>query len=80
MRDFLKRLDCPDKDEDVVNALEPLIVEPANRMYERDEHPWDGSASKPEDFNKPIPWEELHPAGHDPKARLAVQDEEGVVA
>jgi hypothetical protein len=42
MRDFLKRLDCPDKDEDVVNALEPLIVEPANRMYERDEHPWDG--------------------------------------
>ena len=35
---------------------------------------------KPEDFNKPIPWEELHPAGHDPKARLAVQDEEGVVA
>jgi predicted TIM-barrel fold metal-dependent hydrolase len=35
---------------------------------------------KPEDFNKPIPWEELHPAGHDPKARLAVQDEEGVAA
>ena len=42
MRDFLKRLDCPDKDEDAVNALEPLIVEPANRMYERDDHPWDG--------------------------------------
>ncbi|MFK7894668.1 MAG: amidohydrolase family protein [Myxococcota bacterium] len=35
---------------------------------------------KPEDFNKPIPWEELHPAGHDPKARLAVQDEEDVTA
>jgi len=35
---------------------------------------------KPEDIGKPLPWEELHPAGHDPKARLLVQDEEGIDA
>ncbi|MBK7948785.1 MAG: amidohydrolase [Deltaproteobacteria bacterium] len=34
----------------------------------------------PEDFGKPKRWEELHPAGHDPKARLALQDEEGISA
>jgi predicted TIM-barrel fold metal-dependent hydrolase len=34
----------------------------------------------PEEFGKPVRWEELHPAGHDPKARLAIQDEEGVRA
>ena len=34
----------------------------------------------PEDFGKPVDWHELHPAGHDGKARLAVQDEEGIVA
>ena len=34
----------------------------------------------PEDFGKPRRWEELHPAGHDPKARLALQDEEGIEA
>ena len=33
-----------------------------------------------EDWSRPQRWEELHPAGHDPKARLAVQDEEGVVS
>jgi len=31
-----------------------------------------------ESWNLPVPWSELHPAGHDPKARLAVQDEEGI--
>ena len=31
---------------------------------------------KPEDVGKPVHWEELHPAGHDPKARLGIQDEE----
>ncbi len=34
----------------------------------------------PEKFKEPVPWSALHPAGHDPKARLAVQDEEGVLA
>ena len=34
----------------------------------------------PEDFGKPVTWEELHPAGRDGKARLAIQDEEGVAA
>jgi len=34
----------------------------------------------PEDFGKPVDWHELHPAGHDPAARLAIQDEEGVKA
>lgn len=34
----------------------------------------------PKDFAKPVKWEELHPAGYDPKARLKIQDEEGVVA
>ena len=34
----------------------------------------------PEDFARAIPWEELHPAGHDPKARVAIQEEEGVRA
>ncbi|MCH2169523.1 amidohydrolase [Myxococcota bacterium] len=34
----------------------------------------------PEKWNRPVPWEELHPAGYDPKARLAIQDEEGVLA
>lgn len=31
-----------------------------------------------EDWGKPRPWSALHPAGHDPKARLEIQDEEGV--
>ena len=31
-----------------------------------------------EDWAKPQRWEELHPAGHDPKARLAIQDEENI--
>jgi predicted TIM-barrel fold metal-dependent hydrolase len=35
---------------------------------------------KPEDFGVPARWEDIHPAGNDPKARLAIQDEEGVVA
>jgi len=34
----------------------------------------------PEEFARPVHWEELHPAGHEPKARLAIQDEEGVRA
>lgn len=32
-----------------------------------------------EDWSRPQRWEEIHPAGHDPVARLAVQDEEGIV-
>ena len=32
-----------------------------------------------EDWSRPQRWEELHPAGYDPKARLAIQDEEGIV-
>jgi polyphosphate kinase 2 len=39
MRDFLWCLDYPDKDEEIVNARDPLIVGPASRIYERDEHP-----------------------------------------
>ena len=39
MRDFLSRLDYPDKDEEVVDALDPLIVGSASNIYERDEHP-----------------------------------------
>jgi polyphosphate kinase 2 len=39
MRDYLSRLDYPDKDEEVVNALDPLIVGSARKIYERDEHP-----------------------------------------
>src|SRR5262245_46778525 len=35
---------------------------------------------KPEDIAKPVRWEELSRAGYDPKARLAVQDAEGVDA
>jgi len=35
---------------------------------------------EPKDFAKPVRWEELHPAGHDPKARLLIQDEENIVA
>ena len=34
----------------------------------------------PEDFARAVPWEELHPAGFDPKERLAIQDAEGVLA
>ena len=33
-----------------------------------------------ETWSDPVPWSALHPAGHEPKARLAVQDEEGIVA
>ena len=33
---------------------------------------------EPKDFAKPVDWHELHPAGHDPKERLKIQDEEGV--
>ncbi len=34
----------------------------------------------PEDFARAVPWDELHPAGFDPKERLAIQDAEGVRA
>ena len=34
----------------------------------------------PEKFSAPVDWNELHPAGHEPKARLAIQDEEGIAA
>jgi predicted TIM-barrel fold metal-dependent hydrolase len=34
----------------------------------------------PEQFGKPVKWEELHPAGYDGKARLAIQDEERIAA
>ena len=34
----------------------------------------------PEQFSDPVDWSDLHPAGHDPKARLAIQDEEGITA
>ena len=39
MRHLLSTLDYADKDEDVVGTPDPLIVGPANRIYERDEHP-----------------------------------------
>jgi len=35
---------------------------------------------EPEEFAKPVDWHELHPAGYDPKERLKIQDEEGIVA
>jgi predicted TIM-barrel fold metal-dependent hydrolase len=35
---------------------------------------------KPEDIAKPAAWETLNPAGYDPKARIAIQDIEGVDA
>jgi polyphosphate kinase 2 len=38
MRHILYHLDYPDKDTDVVEEPDPLIVGPANRIYERDEH------------------------------------------
>ena len=31
-----------------------------------------------EDWAKPQPWSKIHPAAYDPKARLAIQDEENV--
>ena len=34
----------------------------------------------PEKWGIPVDWDEIHPAGYDPKARLEIQDEEGVVA
>jgi polyphosphate kinase 2 (PPK2 family) len=39
MRHFLHSLDYPDKDEEVVGAIDPLIIGPASRIYERDEFP-----------------------------------------
>ena len=38
LQHLLYHLDYPDKDEGVVQAPDPLIVGPANRIYERDEH------------------------------------------
>ena len=35
---------------------------------------------QPEDIGKPARWETLHPAGWDPKARLAVLESEGIDA
>ncbi|MGE4649822.1 MAG: amidohydrolase family protein [Myxococcota bacterium] len=35
---------------------------------------------KPEDIGKPVRWEDLNPAGYNTKARLALQDAEGVSA
>jgi polyphosphate kinase 2 len=46
MRNFLSRLDYPDKDEEVVGACDPLIAGPAAEIYERDEHPLGQSFSK----------------------------------
>ena len=34
----------------------------------------------PEKFGEPVPWEKIHPAGFDPKARLKIQDEESIDA
>ena len=45
--------------------------------------PWGLSVRRvaaPEQFSDPVHWRDLHPAGHDPKARLAIQDEEGISA
>jgi predicted TIM-barrel fold metal-dependent hydrolase len=38
------------------------------------------AGTPPEKWNVPIHWDELHPAGWDPRARLAIQDEEQVQA
>jgi predicted TIM-barrel fold metal-dependent hydrolase len=38
------------------------------------------AGTPPEKWNVPIGWHELHPAGWDPKARLAIQDEEKIQA
>jgi len=38
------------------------------------------AGTPPEKWNVPIHWNELHPAGWDPRARLAIQDEEQVKA
>ncbi len=35
---------------------------------------------RPEDIAKPVQWEDLNPAGYEPKARLGIQDEEGIDA
>ena len=35
---------------------------------------------KPEDIGKPARWETLNPAGYDPKARLAILDQDGIDA
>ena len=34
----------------------------------------------PEKWGIPVDWDEIHPAGYDPKERLKIQDEEGVTA
>ncbi|MDX1736321.1 MAG: amidohydrolase family protein [Halioglobus sp.] len=34
----------------------------------------------PEDFARPVDWDELHPAGYQPVDRIAIQDEEGIAA
>ena len=34
----------------------------------------------PEEFRKPVTWEEIHSSGYDPKARLELQDQEGIRA
>jgi len=34
----------------------------------------------PQEFGKPVRWEEIHPAGYDPKVRLEIQDQEGLSA
>jgi polyphosphate kinase 2 len=46
MRDFLSRLDYPDKDEEVVEKADPLIVGSAGRIYERGEHPFTMNSEK----------------------------------
>jgi polyphosphate kinase 2 len=38
MRHLLSSLDYPDKDRELVGELDPLIVGPASRVYERGEH------------------------------------------
>jgi len=35
---------------------------------------------RPEEFATPVRWEEIHPAGYDPKARLALLDQDGIAA
>jgi polyphosphate kinase 2 len=46
MRHLLSRLDYPDKDEEVVGAIDPLIIGPASRIYERDEFPINKAGSE----------------------------------
>jgi predicted TIM-barrel fold metal-dependent hydrolase len=60
-----------------------MVVDPGSKFESKVPYTMVAAAGRPPEtlgFNRGRPWEDLHPGGHDPVARLAEQDLDGVIA